>query len=203
MVVLDFFFSDTTGSPAAFAVCTHPCGWGDIGGRLACCSTRQAYIFHTKGARNISPSALSPAAPAGRGRCPLLTPFPPPPPSPPTAPFLLTQQEQAVCRFISQPLLLQLLLYFFVGFSLRFLIDTLILRFAVAQTPHSRCLGWMSNPGLYRFLVFTRGKGGRGGGEGGEGRRQVFISVRPCDGLLSSSLPPPRLAHIKWSLAAF
>ena len=82
----------------------------------------------------------------------------------PALPRRLTQQKQAVRRFVSQPLLLQLLLYFFVGFSLRFLIDTLILRFAVAQTPHRRRSGGMSGcclraPGSYR---------GRGEGDGEE-----------------------------------
>lgn len=72
-----------------------------------------------------------------------------------------------MCRFICQPLFLQLLLYFFVGFSLRFLIDTLILRFAVAQTPHSRCLGWMSKRCLYRFSIY---KGEEEEEEGGRGR---------------------------------
>lgn len=48
----------------------------------------------------------------------------------------LTEQQQPVCGFIGQPLLLQLLLDLLVGLSLRLLIDALILRLAVAQTPH-------------------------------------------------------------------
>lgn len=101
-----------------------------------------------------------------------------PPPLPPSLPCpalprRLTQQKQAVRRFVSQPLLLQLLLYFFVGFSLRFLIDTLILRFAVAQTPHRRRSGGMSGcclraPGSY---------GGRGEGGGEEQALNPDISA--------------------------
>lgn len=98
----------------------------------------------------------------GLGR--LSAPAAPPALPCPALPRRLTQQKQAVRRFVSQPLLLQLLLYFFVGFSLRFLIDTLILRFAVAQTPHRRRSGGMSGcclraPGSYR---------GRGEGDGEE-----------------------------------
>lgn len=137
----------------------------------------------------------------------LLSPVPQP--RPPPLLLLLTQQEQAVGRFISQPLFLQLLLYFFVGFSLRFLIDTLILRFAVAQTPHSRCLGWMSNRCLCRFSIYKeeevewgkgggRGRGrGPGKGVGGEGReRQKTSLLYPCVPAAVSLLfffpPPPR-----------
>ncbi|XP_016151581.1 PREDICTED: uncharacterized protein LOC107603343 [Ficedula albicollis] len=147
--------------------------------------------FPTAQARRISPLGCAPR-PGGLG---LLPPARPARPGPYLCRFLLTQQQQAVCRFISQPLFLQLLLYFFVGFSLRFLIDTLILRFAVAQTPHSRCSGWMSNRCLLRFSIY------KGEGVGERQKTSLYIRVCPCDGF--SPLLPTRLARIKWSLAAF
>lgn len=96
-----------------------------------------------------------------------------------------------MCRFICQPLFLQLLLYFFVGFSLRFLIDTLILRFAVAQTPHSRCLGWMSKRCLYRFSIYKGEEEEEEGGGGGGGRQKTSLYIgASLRRLLSSSSPP-------------
>lgn len=146
------------------------------------------YIFHSQGSCRISPLGCA-RRPGGLGL------LPPARPGPHLCPLLLTQQQQAVCRFISQPLFLQLLLYFFVGFSLRFLIDTLILRFAVAQTPHSRCSGWMSNRCLHRFSIY------KGEEVGGRQKTSLYIRVCPCDDF--SPLLPTRLARIKWSLAAF
>lgn len=177
--VLEAAASPTSGGIAG---CPHPCGWG---AELAL-GTPQDNSPHFPYRGRTQPRCPLRGRPGGLGwgRCP---PLRPPLPVPPRRPFLLTQQEQAVCRFISQPLFLQLLLDFFVGFSLRFLIDTLILRFAVAQTPHSRGLGGMSNRCLYGPSIY-RGEEGGGGG----GRRRVCISCIALRRLLFSSSPPAR-----------
>lgn len=67
------------------------------------------------------------------------------------APSRLTQEEQAVSRFVSQALLLQLLLDLFVGLASFFLIDALVFcGLAVAQAAHACPLA--GTPGAVRNL---------------------------------------------------
>lgn len=85
--------------------------------------TGQFDIVH---AGDGEPRTVNPGTPGAAGVCGTVHP-------------VLTQKQQAVSRFVSQSLFLQLLLDLFVGLPAFFFIHALIFRglAAVAQTPHA------------------------------------------------------------------